>query len=79
MDGVLSVIQTVNNIVRSDGKHVQFESYEPGKGAVIVRYASGKNDDCPECVPARERVRLFLSESLLRHGPAITNVRVMTD
>ena len=64
----------MQTIVASEGGSLEFLELSGGK--LSVYYKKGVNEECPECVPTRDNVEMFMTMSLKIHAPQITDVTV---
>lgn len=76
---LVDCIELVNNMVKSDGGYISFDSYEPASARVRVRYREGVNEECASCSFSAEFVRAFLLDSFTTHGHDIAEVVVADD
>jgi Fe-S cluster biogenesis protein NfuA len=62
------VLQTMGEVVRSDGGEVSLNSYDPEAGRVVFSYRQAVNDDCSTCAIDADMLQAFLQEALRSHG-----------
>lgn len=68
------VLENIETMVASEGGTL--ELVELGDSSLHVKYRPGVNEECPECVPTRDNVEMFMTMSLKIHAPRITDVTV---
>ncbi len=68
------MIETFDEIVRSDGGSVSFVAIDDA--TLRVAYRLGHNEDCPTCVMEPDALGLMLHDMLREHAPEIAEVRV---
>ena len=71
VDFVLAQIETM---VASEGGTLELVSSD--ETSFEVKYVPGVNEECPECVPTHDQVRMFMKASLNIHAPQIKNFDV---
>ena len=71
VDFVLAQIETM---VASEGGTLELVSSD--ETSFEVKYVPGVNEECPECVPTHDQVRMFMRASLSIHAPQIKNFEV---
>jgi len=69
------VVDNVRTIVGSEGGSL--EVMELRDGRLSVRYAEGRNDECPECVPTHEMVHRLMTASLQVHAPHVRELTLL--
>ena len=69
-----SVIDNVNTIVASEGGSL--EVVELRDGRLTVKYTPGVNEECPECVPDHDLVRVLMQGSISAYAPHVKQVEV---
>ena len=69
-----SVLDNIQVIAASEGGSVRFIESKGGK--LVVEYAPGVNEDCPECVPTHELIGTMLESSVGVLAPYISEVEV---
>jgi Fe-S cluster biogenesis protein NfuA len=68
------VLQNIEMMVASEGGRL--ELVDLSDTSLHVKYLPGVNEECPECVPTRDNVEMFMTMSLKLHAPRITDVTV---
>jgi len=68
------VLENIETMVASEGGRL--ELVDLGDTSLHVKYLPGVNEECPECVPTRDNVEMFMTMSLKLHAPLITEVTV---
>lgn len=68
------VLENIETMVASEGGRL--ELVDLGDTSLHVKYRPGINEECPECVPTRDNVEMFMTMSLKLHAPQITDVTV---
>ena len=68
------VLQNIETMVASEGGAL--ELVELGETSLHVKYLPGINEECPECVPTKDNVEMFMTMPLKLHAPQIVNVTV---
>ena len=69
------VMENVQVVVASEGGSIEVEGVSNGK--LTVRYTPGVNEECPECVPDHELVRMMMKTSLSVNAPYITELEIL--
>ena len=69
-----SVLGNIQVIAASEGGSVSF--VESKGGRLVVEYAPGVNEECPECVPTHDLIEMMLKSSVGVLAPYITEVEV---
>ena len=72
--GLQSVIDNVNTVVASEGGSL--ELIELRDGRLTVKYAPGVNEECPECVPDHDMVKMMLESSLGIYAPQVRELQL---
>ena len=73
--GVQSVLDNIQTIVASEGGSVEFVDLNGGK--LTARYNMGRNDECPECVPDHNLVRMMMETSISTYTPHVKEVELL--
>ena len=68
------VLENIETMVASEGGTLELVAL--GDTSLHVKYLPGVNEECPECVPTRESVEMFMTMSLKIHAPNVTEVTV---
>ena len=68
------VLENIETMVASEGGTLELVAL--GDTSLHVKYLPGVNEDCPECVPTRDSVEMFMTMSLKIHAPQITDVTI---
>ncbi|HCV27887.1 MAG TPA: hypothetical protein QGI07_09760 [Dehalococcoidia bacterium] len=68
------VLENIEMMVASEGGRL--ELVDLSDTSLHVKYLPGVNEECPECVPTRDNVEMFMTMSLKLHAPRITDVTV---
>ena len=69
-----SVLDNIQVIAASEGGSVRFVESKGGK--LVVEYAPGVNEECPECVPTHDLIGMMLKSSVGVLAPYISEVEV---
>ncbi len=69
------VLEQIEIMVALEGGTLELLSSDAA--SLELRYNPGVNEECPECVPTHEQVRMFLNASLEVHAPYISSVDVV--
>ena len=67
-------LEQIETMVATEGGSLEVLSAD--ETSVKLHYTPGVNEECPECVPSRRQVELFLISSLKVHAPYITSAEV---
>ena len=70
--GVQTVLENMEVIVASEGGTLNFISLNGN--TLSVEYVKGINEECPECVPDHEMVKMMMTSSLSIYAPHVTEV-----
>ncbi len=70
--GVKFVLDNIETVVASEGGSLEYLDLRDGM--LSVRYHKGRNDDCPECVPDHQLVRMMMERSLSAHAPEVREI-----
>jgi hypothetical protein len=70
--GVQTVLENMEVIVASEGGTLNFISLNGN--TLSVKYVKGINEECPECVPDHEMVKMMMASSLSIYAPHVTEV-----
>ena len=73
--GVQTVLENMETIVASEGGTLNFISL--AGDTLSVEYIKGVNEECPECVPDHEMVRMMITSSLGIYAPHVTGVNLL--
>ena len=73
-DKVDFVLAQIETMVASEGGALELVSSD--ETSFEVKYVPGVNDECPECVPTHDQVRMFMKASLSIHAPQIQRFEV---
>ena len=73
-DKVDFVLAQIETMVASEGGTLELVSSD--ETSFEVKYVPGVNEECPECVPTHDQVRMFMKASLSIHAPQIKNFDV---
>ena len=73
--GLQSVLDNTNVIVASEGGNLELIDLKAGK--LPVKYNPGVNEECPECVPDHDLVRMMMQTSVSTYAPYIREVEVL--
>ena len=73
--GVQTVLDNMETIVSSEGGSLDFISLDDSN--LVVRYNKGINEECPECVPNHEMVKMMITGSLGIYAPHVTKVNLL--
>ena len=73
--GVKFVLDNIQTVVASEGGSLEFLDLKDGR--LSVRYHKGRNDDCPECVPDHQLVRMMMERSLSTHAPDVREIDLL--
>ncbi len=69
-----SVLDNIQVIAASEGGSVRFVNSMRGK--LTVEYTPGVNEDCPECVPTHDLIKMMLESSVSVLAPYVREVEV---
>ena len=72
--GLQSVVDNIQVIAASEGGSIRFIDSRAGK--LTVEYTPGVNEECPECVPTHDLIRMMLQTSVSVLAPYISEVEV---
>ena len=68
-------LEQIETMVAVEGGSLELLAVD--ETSLRIRYIQGVNEDCPECVPTREQVTMFLNASLKVHAPHISSIEVV--
>ena len=71
-------VDDIGQIVRRDGGALDFCSFDPALGELVVTFRTAPNDECSACTIDEATVRAFLEEALAVHGAGTTALRIET-
>ncbi len=69
-----TVLENIEVMVASEGGHL--ELVDLGDTSLHVKYVPGVNEECPECVPTRDNVEMFMQMAPKVHAPHITELTI---
>ncbi len=72
--GLQTVLTNVNTVVASEGGTLELVDLTEGR--LTVKYTPGVNEECPECVPDHDLVRLMMQTSVSMYAPYVTKIEV---
>ena len=72
--GVQTVLDNMQTIVASEGGSLEFLELSGGK--LSVHYNKGFNEECPECVPDHDMVKMMLQSSLGIYAPHVRELQL---
>lgn len=72
--GVQTVLDNMQTIVASEGGSLEFLEFSGGK--LSVQYNKGVNEECPECVPDHDMVKMMLESSLGIYAPQVRELQL---
>ena len=73
--GVKFVLDNIQTVVASEGGSLELLGLQDGR--LSVRYNKGRNDDCPECVPDHQLVKMMMERSLSTYAPDVTGIDLL--
>ncbi len=76
MDEKVSMVLNAMKIATSDNEGVVIEPLELDDGILTIRYSMGTNEECPECVPDHDLVRMMMQTSISIYAPQVTEIEV---
>jgi len=68
--GVKTVLDNMETIVASEGGSLDLLSLNENQ--LTVKYNKGINEECPECVPDHDMVKMMIENSLTIYAPHIS-------
>ena len=68
--GVQTVLENMETIVASEGGTLNFISLDGD--TLSVEYIKGINEECPECVPDHDMVKMMIENSLTIYAPHVS-------
>ena len=68
--GVKTVLDNMETIVASEGGSLDLISFSENQ--LTVKYNQGTNEECPECVPDHDMVKMMIENSLNIYAPHIS-------
>ena len=68
--GVKTVLENMQTIVESEGGNLEIVS--SNDTSIEIKYIKGVNEECPECVPDHEMVKMMIESSLSIYAPTVT-------
>ena len=60
----------MQTIVESEGGNLEIVS--SNDTSIEIKYIKGVNEECPECVPDHEMVKMMIESSLSIYAPTVT-------
>ena len=72
--GVQTVLENMQTIVASEGGDLEVLSFDDT--SIKIKYVKGVNEECPECVPDHEMVKMMIESSLSIYAPHITSMEL---
>jgi len=72
--GVQTVLENMQTIVASEGGNLEVLSSDDT--SIKIKYVKGVNEECPECVPDHEMVKMMIESSLSIYAPHITSMEL---
>tara|TARA_Y100001970_G_scaffold237900_1_gene298745 strand:- start:45853 stop:46095 length:243 start_codon:yes stop_codon:yes gene_type:complete len=72
--GVQTVLENMQTIVESEGGNLEVISSDDT--SIEIKYVKGVNEECPECVPDHEMVKMMIESSLSIYAPHITSMKL---
>ncbi|OLT02127.1 hypothetical protein BJF90_05090 [Pseudonocardia sp. CNS-004] len=71
-------VDDIGSIVRRDGGELDFRTYDPETGELVVAFRKAGNDDCVTCTIDEPMVRAFLEEAVRAQGVELASLRIQT-
>ncbi len=68
--GVQTVLDNMETIVASEGGSLDLVSLDQYQ--LTVKYNKGVNEECPECVPDHDMVKMMIENSLNIYAPHVS-------
>ena len=68
--GVQTVLDNMETIVASEGGCLDLVSLDQNQ--LTVKYNKGVNEECPECVPDHDMVKMMIENSLTIYAPHVS-------
>ena len=68
--GVQTVLENMETMVASEGGTLNFISLDGD--TLSVEYIKGINEECPECVPDHDMVKMMIENSLTIYAPHVS-------
>ena len=68
--GVQTVLDNMETIVASEGGSLDLVSLDQNQ--LTVKYNKGVNEECPECVPDHDMVKMMIENSLTIYAPHLS-------
>jgi len=75
---VQRTVDNIGQIVRRDGGALDFETYDPATGELVVTFRTAANDECTACTIDEAMVRAFLEEAVKAQGFEVTSLQIQT-
>ncbi len=72
--GLQRVLDNIQVIAASEGGSIEFIESRGGK--LTIEYTPGVNEECPECVPTHDLIKMMLQTSVGVLAPYISDVEV---
>jgi|TARA_B110000263_G_scaffold247936_1_gene261769 Fe-S cluster biogenesis protein NfuA len=72
--GIGTVLENMQTIVSSEGGNLELISSD--NTSIEVTYLKGINEECPECVPDHDMVKMMIESYLSIYAPYITSIRL---
>jgi Fe-S cluster biogenesis protein NfuA len=71
-------VDNIGQIVRHDGGVLDFSTFDPATGELVVMFRTAPNDECTACTIDEATVRAFLEEAVAVQGLVMTALRIET-
>ena len=72
--GIDNILRNVQVVAASEGGSIEF--IEATGGKLVIEYTPGVNEECPECVPTHDLIKMMMKTSVSVHAPYITDIEV---
>lgn len=73
---VHQAVDNIGLIVRRDGGALDFQTFDPATGELVVEFRKAPNDECVACTIDEPMVRAFLEEAVRAQGIELTSLQI---
>jgi Fe-S cluster biogenesis protein NfuA len=69
-------VDNIGQIVRRDGGVLDFQTFDPDTGELVVAFRTASSDECVTCTIDEPMVRAFLEEAVKAQGIELTSLQI---
>lgn len=73
--GIQAILDNMQTVVGSEGGSLEFIELRDDR--LTVKYHKGVNEECPECVPDHDLVRMMFQSSLNTYAPHVKQIELL--